>query len=98
MHRRLWLLLLFFGDTRFASAAGPSWKEIVPGVLRSSGYPAAHVIHDGGKAIIIDAPADVDWAELKLRGIDTVSVVLLTHHHRDVVAGATHWLDRGVTV
>src|ERR1043166_6293055 len=98
MGRRLWLLLLLLADARFTSADEPSWKEVPPGVLRSSGFPAAHVIHDGGKAIVIDAPVDANWEDLKRHGIDSVSAVLLTHHHRDVVAGATYWLERGVAV
>src|SRR5579885_649071 len=72
------------------------WQEVAPGVLRSPGLPAGYALRDGDAALLIDAPAAADG--LKAHGIKKVEAVLLTHHHRDVVAGVGRLLADKVPV
>lgn len=74
------------------------WTEIVPGVLRSPGLPAAHVLLSEDKALVIDAPTAADPEELSRLGITQVEMVLLTHHHRDTAARAIQWVAAGAKV
>jgi glyoxylase-like metal-dependent hydrolase (beta-lactamase superfamily II) len=52
-------------------------------VLRSDGFPCGYALIDGRAALLIGAPAGVNLALLKQRGVDRCELVLLTHHHRD---------------
>jgi glyoxylase-like metal-dependent hydrolase (beta-lactamase superfamily II) len=65
-------------------------------VFRGDTAPAAYLLAVGEKALLIDAPGGPD----RLRPPPGVAVeaVLLTHHHRDTVAGAGDWLKAKVPV
>ena len=63
--------------------ADDAWLEVVPGVLRSSGYPCAYALVDGRVALLVGAPRGAKLPALKQRGVDQCELVLLTHHHRD---------------
>ncbi len=78
------------------ATAGPGeWKEVAPGVWRSSGHPAGHALVVGKKALLIDAPHAPDG--LTARGIK-VTAVLVTHHHRDTLAALPKLIEDGVNV
>ena len=97
----LFALLAFFAATLFgaprARAAENSWTEILPGVLRSAGQPAAHALIDGPAALLIGAAQSADLAALQARGL-TAELALLTHHHRDSCAQADAWIRAGIPV
>ena len=97
----LFAFLVFFAaipfTARVAHAAENSWTEILPGVLRSAGQPAAHALIDGSAALLIGAPPGADLAALKARG-HTAELALLTHHHRDSCAQADAWVRAGIPV
>jgi glyoxylase-like metal-dependent hydrolase (beta-lactamase superfamily II) len=73
-------------------------QQIAPGVLRSTSLPAAHVLFENRSAVIIGCPQQVTPEDLQAAGIETCKLVLLTHHHRDSVAGSQQWLARGAAV
>ena len=73
-------------------------QQIAPGVLRTSGLPAAYVLFKDGNAVVVGCPNLVTLEDLKPYGIDTCKLVLLTHYHRDSSAGAESWIARGVAV
>jgi glyoxylase-like metal-dependent hydrolase (beta-lactamase superfamily II) len=66
-----------------ANAEDEVWSEVVPGVLRSRGYPCAYALVEGRAALLIGAPRGARLPALKQRGVETCELVLLTHHHRD---------------
>lgn len=57
-----------------------AWTEVVPGVLRSPGQPAAYALVDGDRALLIDAPLGPQ--EAAKAGLGKIDMVLLTHYHR----------------
>jgi glyoxylase-like metal-dependent hydrolase (beta-lactamase superfamily II) len=73
-----------------------TWSEISPGIFRSSGLPAGYALIDGDRALLIDAPNDAEG--LKAQGVKQIDAVLLTQHHRDVVAYAARFLSAKVPV
>jgi glyoxylase-like metal-dependent hydrolase (beta-lactamase superfamily II) len=87
-----WLGSRSHGDRKPDSA----WKEISPGIFRSSGYPAGHALVVGKRALLIDAPELIGNPHLP--GVEQVDHVLLTHHHRDSVAAAKDYLAEGFPV
>jgi glyoxylase-like metal-dependent hydrolase (beta-lactamase superfamily II) len=102
-HARALLALLviaaasWVGVSTFAGKTTPTkWREILPGVFRSSGTPAGYALVDGNKVLLFDAPSGAEaWLDLSRRSIDAV---LLTHHHRDTCAAAGLLLAAGVKV
>ncbi len=73
------------------------WREVAPGVLRSSGTPAAHAIVAGSRAVLIDLPRPELLGDLDRRGIKP-ELLLLTHHHRHTADGAAAAARRGIPV
>lgn len=73
-----------------------AWAEVLPGLLRTPGYPAGYALVDGPAALLIDAPADPEG--LRGRGVERVELALLTHHHRDTCAAAGRLLAAQVPV
>jgi glyoxylase-like metal-dependent hydrolase (beta-lactamase superfamily II) len=65
-------------------------------VFRNDTAHAAYLLAVGEKALLIDAPGDPD--RLKPPPGVAVEAVLLTHHHRDTVAGVGDWLRAKVPV
>jgi glyoxylase-like metal-dependent hydrolase (beta-lactamase superfamily II) len=76
--------------------ATTDWIEVTPGVLRTPGYPAGYALVEGDAVLLIDAPTDP--AGLRARGVKKVSLVLLTHHHRDSCAAVGEYLAEKVPV
>jgi len=79
-------------------AVHQDWTEVVPGVRRSAGIPAAYALVDGEAALLIDAPHGANLQSLKQRGVRQIELVLLTHHHRDTCAQAERLLMENVPV
>ncbi len=72
------------------------WQEVVPGVLRSPGWPAGYALVAGDRALVVNAPTGPEG--LKARGVARIDAVLLTHHHRDTASRAGQYLKAGVPV
>src|SRR5262249_45610794 len=72
------------------------WGGGSPGGLRRPGWAAGPALLDGDAALLIDAPVPSDG--LKAHGVKKVEGVLLTHHHRDVVAASGRYLADKVPV
>jgi glyoxylase-like metal-dependent hydrolase (beta-lactamase superfamily II) len=84
--------------SRRGDAPDPAWVEVSPGILRSTGIPAAHALCDGDTALLLDAPQGTDLKALQRRGIRKIDLVLLTHHHRDTTGLVPELLKAGVPV
>jgi len=67
------------------------WSEVAPGVLRTTEPPYGYALLQDGHAMLIDCPVPGDG--LRLKGVKAYDGVLLTHHHRDSVAGVGWYLD-----
>jgi glyoxylase-like metal-dependent hydrolase (beta-lactamase superfamily II) len=78
------------------AGAGKAWVEVSPGVLRSPGLLAGYALVEGGRALLIDAPCPPEG--LRANGVKKVEQVLLTHHHRDGLAGVPACLAQGARV
>ncbi len=89
MMRRLAVMLaclLVLGGTAWLTGQGQNeatddWTEVMAGVWRSPGQPTGYALVVGDRAWLIDAPTIP-----KIKGVDQVEKVLLTHHHRDSLA------------
>jgi len=79
-----------------ASPQPSAWNEVVPGVLRSPGWPAGYALQSGDHTLLIDAPCGPEG--LHMAGVKTIDTVLLTHHHRDTAAWAGRYLADKVPV
>lgn len=95
-------LLLVGGSAWLAGQGGrkaateSEWREVVPGVLRSPGQPAGYALVQGDRALLIDVPGHLEG--LQARGVRRIEMVLLTHHHRDGLAGVEAALKAGARV
>lgn len=74
------------------------WGGVLPCVFQSEGYPHAYALVHGKAAILIGAGGGADLAGLKVRGVEQVELVLLTHHHRDSCQRATDFVAAGISV
>ncbi len=92
------LAALAFLPAPAAGASDTAWREVVPGVLQSAGYPCAYALLDGPNALLIGAPQGVSLPDRKRYGVEGWELVLLTHHHRDSCAGAAALAAAGVPV
>jgi glyoxylase-like metal-dependent hydrolase (beta-lactamase superfamily II) len=76
----------------------PAWERVHRlgqlTVWRSHSEPAGYILDDG-RSLLIDPPrGTLDDAQPGAK----VEAVVLTHHHRDSVAGAGEWIERKVPV
>jgi len=72
------------------------WERVVEGVYRTKSAPHSYAIVGGKKALLIDATVPPD--SIKELGVESVEVVLLTHHHRDTAEYASVYRKAGVPV
>jgi glyoxylase-like metal-dependent hydrolase (beta-lactamase superfamily II) len=81
-------------------AQEPATVEVVPGVARFRDTCNVYVLHagGGGEAVLIDFGTGAVLDELAALGIDRVSDVLVTHHHRDQVQGLQRAVDAGARI
>jgi glyoxylase-like metal-dependent hydrolase (beta-lactamase superfamily II) len=71
------------------------WKEISPGIWRTTSFPAGYALLDGDEALLIDAPPA---ARVKPPGVKKIAAVLVTHHHRDLCAAVSQFLAEKIKV
>lgn len=73
-----------------------TWTQVAAGVYRAPGPVAGYALVDGDAALLIDAPVSLD--RVVLPGKPKIAGVILTHHHRPVVAGVPSFLAAKIPV
>jgi glyoxylase-like metal-dependent hydrolase (beta-lactamase superfamily II) len=72
--------------------------EVAPGVVRFRDTCNVYVLRSGSEAVLIDFGSGAVLDELAALGVDRVTDVLVTHHHRDQVQGLQRAVDAGAQV
>jgi glyoxylase-like metal-dependent hydrolase (beta-lactamase superfamily II) len=72
--------------------------EVAPGIARFRDTCNVYVLRSGSEAVLIDFGSGAVLDELPALGIERVTDVLLTHHHRDQVQGLQRAVDAGAQV
>jgi glyoxylase-like metal-dependent hydrolase (beta-lactamase superfamily II) len=72
--------------------------EVAPGVGRYGDTCNVYVLRSGRDAILIDFGSGAVLDELDSFGVDRVTDVLVTHHHRDQLQGLQRAVDAGARV
>jgi glyoxylase-like metal-dependent hydrolase (beta-lactamase superfamily II) len=90
-----WVFVLLSGDV--PTLADAPWKEVYAcrefDVHQLPGAPTGYAIVKDGRRLLIDCPENIT-PEL----LPSAELVLLTHSHRDTVAGAGAFVKKGVPV
>src|SRR5688500_13762238 len=101
--RRWACLAILVGSAVVGLGAAPSqaddgvaaWTQVAPGVLRSPGIPCSYALVDGDAALLVGAASEASKPTLRSHGVETIELVLVTHHHRDSVASLADLLAAG---
>jgi glyoxylase-like metal-dependent hydrolase (beta-lactamase superfamily II) len=72
--------------------------QVVPGVFRVRDTVNVYLIRTGRQGILIDFGSGAALDQLADFGVDRVTDVLLTHHHRDVTQGLARARDAGIRI
>jgi glyoxylase-like metal-dependent hydrolase (beta-lactamase superfamily II) len=72
--------------------------EVAPGIARFRDTCNVYVLRSGREAVLIDFGSGAVLDELAALGVDRVTDVLVTHHHRDQVQGLQRAVDAGAQV
>jgi glyoxylase-like metal-dependent hydrolase (beta-lactamase superfamily II) len=56
------------------------------------------ILHDGGRALLIDCGDGQVADALSKLGVTVVEQIVFTHHHRDQACGAYPWAERGTRI
>jgi glyoxylase-like metal-dependent hydrolase (beta-lactamase superfamily II) len=72
--------------------------ELAPGISRFRDTCNVYVLRTGREAVLIDFGSGAVLDELGAFGVDRVTDVLLTHHHRDQVQGLQRAVDAGARI
>src|SRR3954463_13632750 len=75
-----------------------SLVEVAPGVGRCRDTCNVYVLRSGRDAVLIDFGSGAVLDELDAFGVDRVTDVLVTHHHRDQVQGLRRAVDGGARI
>jgi glyoxylase-like metal-dependent hydrolase (beta-lactamase superfamily II) len=89
-------LAAWFSNAQPTKPAATRWEEVAPGILRTSEQPFGYALVNDGHALLIDCPVAGDG--LNAKGVTAIDGVLVTHHHRDSIAGIQWYLDKKVPV
>jgi glyoxylase-like metal-dependent hydrolase (beta-lactamase superfamily II) len=79
-------------------AQEPALADVAPGVSRLRDTCNVYVLRSGREAVLIDFGSGAVLDELAGLGIDRVTDVLVTHHHRDQVQGLQQAADAGIRI
>jgi glyoxylase-like metal-dependent hydrolase (beta-lactamase superfamily II) len=79
-------------------AAPPSAVETVAGVLRVRDTCNVYVLRSGRDAVLVDFGSGAVLDRLDELGVDRVTDVLVTHHHRDQVQGLARAAEAGARI
>jgi glyoxylase-like metal-dependent hydrolase (beta-lactamase superfamily II) len=72
--------------------------DVAPGIARFRDMCNVYVLRSGGDAVLIDFGSGAVLDELDSLGVDRVTDVLVTHHHRDQVQGLARAVEHGARV
>lgn len=72
--------------------------EVAPGISRFRDTCNVYVLRSGREAVLIDFGSGAVLDELAGLGVDRVTDVLVTHHHRDQVQGLQRAADAGARI
>src|SRR5207253_7805137 len=72
--------------------------ELAPGISRFRDTCNVYVLRTGRDAVLIDFGSGAVLDELEELGVDRVTDVLVTHHHRDQVQGLQRAVDAGARI
>jgi glyoxylase-like metal-dependent hydrolase (beta-lactamase superfamily II) len=72
--------------------------EVAPGITRFRDTCNVYVLRSGRDAVLIDFGSGAVLEELAALGVDRVTDVLVTHHHRDQVQGLQRAVDAGARI
>src|SRR5436190_15172512 len=72
--------------------------ELAPGVGRYADACNVYVLRSGREAVLVDFGSGAVLDELSSFGVERVTDVLVTHHHRDQVQGLQRAVDAGARV
>jgi glyoxylase-like metal-dependent hydrolase (beta-lactamase superfamily II) len=72
--------------------------QVAPDVFRFADTVNVHLIRSGRDAILVDFGSGDVLAHLGEFGVDRVTDLLLTHHHRDVTQGLARARDAGIRI
>lgn len=91
----VWLFML--ASDKLGTITEPPWTEVYSNsefkVHQLTGAPFGYIVEKDGKRLLIDCPEHVTPET-----VPNVELVLLTHSHRDTVAGAGAFVAKGVPV
>src|ERR671936_3081910 len=72
--------------------------ELAPGISRFRDTCNVYVLRSGREAVLVDFGSGDVLDELAAFGVDRVTDVLLTHHHRDQLQGLSRAVEAGARV
>jgi glyoxylase-like metal-dependent hydrolase (beta-lactamase superfamily II) len=72
--------------------------ELAPGISRFRDTCNVYVLRSGREAVLVDFGSGAVLDELAAFGVDRVTDVLVTHHHRDQVQGLQRAVDAGARI
>lgn len=81
-----------------APLAAARATEVVPGVFRFRDTCNVYVLQTGREAVLVDFGSGAVLDHLGELGVDRVTDVLVTHHHRDQVQGLARAVAAGIRV
>ena len=87
----LLMVTVWFAEGLRGEKPAPAWREVAPGIWRSTAMPHGHALVADGHVLLIDAPHDPARL-LRDAKVTQIDAVLLTHHHRDTCALAAKFI------
>src|SRR3954453_2738156 len=76
----------------------PAHREGAPGVLRVRDTSNVYVLRAGRGAVLVDFGSGSVLDPLGELGVDAVTDVVLTHHHRDQLQGLRRAAEAGIRI
>src|SRR4051795_796913 len=81
-----------------SSGTGPPAEQVAEGVLRVRDTCNVYVLRSGREATLVDFGSGAVLDRLGELGVDRVTDVLVTHHHRDQVQGLRRAAEAGIRI
>src|SRR4051794_41273919 len=78
-----------------SSGTGPPAEQVAEGVVRIRDTCNVYVLRSGREAVLVDFGSGLVLDRLAELGVDRVTDVLVTHHHRDQVQGLARAAEAG---
>src|SRR3954466_14259855 len=81
-----------------SSGTGPPAEQVAEGVVRVRDTCNVYVLRSGREATVVDFGSGLVLDRLAELGVDRITDVLVTHHHRDQVQGLRRAVEAGARV